>query len=316
LLLLFIYFFIYLFTGRFPRTNLTQAELKEILEKNKSNKIPVNKNSSDKKKKKKYNNKNNAGLSERKNNNNIINQINIIKKMKPKKIKIDHSKKNNKQKIRENKSEPIINQESENQNNAYLYENNLKTKSKIEIDNNLIKKYVKKGRFHYNSKTLNKDDDISFEIFPESINENNLSPIKPVQKVIYNNNLTEEIKEINIIENKVYDNSNKKPKKEKFTNNNVKTNNNNNKKHVSKLKIPLSEQMENITIKCNDNKAGENDNNEKTLLNNSNIDDPFLFTFPKSNRILNDNIWNNSDYILCKEKKELSFTEEDDEILI
>jgi len=182
---------------------------------------------------------------------------------------------------------------SKNDNNA----------SQINIDNKLIKKYVKKGKFSISPKAL-KNNESSFEIYPKSIIEKKLSPIKPI-------NHFNPLDEINVEESEVllaeYD----------FTDatNTIKN------FEINKTSRNFPKQLKKV-IKKEDSKDANNINenskrNIEALAINSEIDDPFLTLPPIFNNINDtDNVMKTFDYILCKEKKELSPTEEDDEILI
>lgn len=292
-----------MFIEKYPRISLGKSKLKNKEEENKTNYIFINKdkNSIIKSKNKNFINKNGINkLSERKFHNNIIEKIDICKKMKPKKINQDKKNINLKKpsvNIKKNISHYQKKLISKNKGEIHLHEYKSKNTG-IKIDNVLINKYVQKGKFSikYNSKMLKKKD-TSFEIFPESLNEENLSPIKPVHHFNISENILDEIKKpiINDKKQLLYDNI---------------------KNQFSKSNIRLSMRMN--PIKPNNIKNFKNTkeifNNEKILENNSEIDDPFLYSSPKFN--VSDDIWKDLGHISCKEKKELSFTEEDDEILI
>jgi len=316
-------FCILLFLEKFPRVNVTQRRLKEIIEKNKLKQSLLNKKNNaikpNKKKDIEIKNDNKhirSKLTERKINNNVItNQKNITQKMNPRKRNIKVTEKNYMYKILTKKPIEII-----NETNKKLIENNNQSKiqnneSQINIDSNLIKKYVKKGSFSISPKSF-KNIESSFEIYPKDIDDNKLSPIKPVTQF----NILDEI---NIKESKIIP-----------INDNVETtiisesksNYLNRTINPSTLKVSKKKPIQLLTINNNEDYLNiDIDNNEifninnKALAINSEIDDPFLTISPTFNGIdINDmdEVCKDFDYILCKEQKELSITEEDDEILI
>ena len=298
---------------KYPRINVTQTRLKEVIEKNKlkllnknhinSIKLNNNKNGDGTKNDDKKNKNSINKLSERKVNNNIIANKRNIKN--PRKKINKFIDKNIMYKILTKNPNEIINKTRKN------FDKNQSTKSKnnndsqINIDNKLIKKYVKKGSFSISPKAL-KNIESSFEIYPISIIENKLSPIKP-------NNHFNSLDEINVEESEMIltkDDIIVSPKTIK----NFKMN------ETSKI---LPKQMKKIINKEDSKDVNNIDENYKrnieALTINSEIDDPFL-TFPPIFNSINDTDTDDAlktfDYTLCKEKKELSLTEEDDEILI
>ncbi|ORX61124.1 hypothetical protein BCR36DRAFT_408100 [Piromyces finnis] len=305
---------------KYHRINITQSELQELIEKTKLKQVNNKKENAEKKKNlniKKKNENNKTKLTEKKNNTNLLNQKIITKKMKPKNLK--YSILTEKPLVLLRNTNIKFNNKKESEKNQAYNEN-----SQINIDNNLINKYVKKGNFSmkYSTNRLKNDKDSSFEIYPNSINENNLSPIKPTNQI----NILGKTK---IIESKIIplEINNKLPLTSNSKNNNifneVEKEFNYGKMHINtKCEVftnnktvdsfePRNNNFDKNIFQCVTNNGVKNNDEIKTFIINSEVEDPFLIIPSNSS-----SRWIDFQPILSKEEEELSITEEDDEILI
>lgn len=229
------------------------------------------------------------------------------------------------------KVKSIINK-NENTNNYDVKNNDVpypvnEKSSIININKNLINKYVDNGLFVYTNGYTNNNNsnnmnitETSFEIFPESINEEGLSPIE-----------SSDIEELpyKLQNNDFYIESNINNEDISKKNNNIKNNIDNidivniKKQELNEIIKDNNKNNKVTNINKNNTKKGSEKNNKVKILNSEKKqeqdqkdededEDEFLTCPSEYNGI--DDIWKDSGFIRCMIAKPLSPTDKDDEI--